>query len=146
MACTVLLLAQDSKKVVYDLTTSSLETIEKTLIKGIVTHKTHYENQLQELDVIVVIHGGAYKFFLKDVRQTTFQKDEEAKKITPDLAKRLASLHETYGVEFWMCQAGATKYKLTRQDILDFVKLIPNSAIGLIDAQNDGYAYLPLSK
>jgi intracellular sulfur oxidation DsrE/DsrF family protein len=137
--------ASDIKKVVYNLTTSSLEKFEQRLIKGIVTHKTHYENNLQELDVIVVIHGDAYKFFLKNPMQSSFKEDSEAKKITPELAKRLETLASTYDVKFWMCASGAKKHKIAQEDTLSFVKMIPNAAIGLIDAQNDGYAYMPLN-
>ena len=30
------------------------------------------------------------------------------------------------------------------KDVYSFVKIIPNSIIGLIDRQNEGYAYIPL--
>jgi len=35
------------------------------------------------------------------------------------------------------------KNKLTKEDIVDYVTIIPNASIGLIDKQNEGFAYLP---
>lgn len=140
----VLLQAQDVNKVVYNLTTTSLETIENRFIKGVVTNKNYYEDQLKELDVMVIIHGDAYKFFVEDPKKTVFKDDKEINKAYKSLKERLKSLAETYDVKFKMCQVGATNKKLTREDIYDFVEMIPNSVIGLIDAQNDGYAYIPV--
>lgn len=138
----LVLQAQDVQKVVYDLSTTSLETIEKRFIKGIVANKNHYENQLKELEVVVIIHGDAYKFFVEDPKKTIYKNDKEIKKADKALKSRLQSLADTYDVKFQMCQAGATSNKLTREDIYDFVEMIPNTVIGLIDAQNDGYAYV----
>ncbi len=36
------------------------------------------------------------------------------------------------------------KYGLKAKDIVNYVKIIPNSTIGLIDCQNEGYAYIPI--
>ena len=42
-----------------------------------------------------------------------------------------------------MCGVGVKTRKLTG-NIVPFVKVIPNSSIGLISKQNEGYAYLPV--
>ncbi len=44
-----------------------------------------------------------------------------------------------------MCEVGMKKNKLKEKNIVSFVELIPNSTIGLIDKQNEGYAYIPVS-
>ena len=49
-----------------------------------------------------------------------------------------------YDVDFLMCGAGMSKHKLKAKDIVSYVKIIPNSTIGLIDRQNEGYAYIPV--
>jgi uncharacterized protein len=144
LLCAAQLFASDVQKVIYDLSTSELETIENRFIKGVVANKNHYENQLQELDVRVIIHGGAYKFFVNDVSKTIFKEDKEAQKIKKDLKARLKSLATTYGVKFQMCQVGANSKKLSREDIVSFVEMVPNTTIALINAQNDGYAYVPV--
>ncbi|MDD3817506.1 MAG: DsrE family protein [Thiovulaceae bacterium] len=136
--------AQEGYKAVYDLATSKLETIENRFIKGVVANKNHYENKLQELEVRVIIHGGAYKFFVKDPEKTVFKGDKELAKADKNLLSRLRALQENYDVKFYMCQAGATSKKLTREDVYEFVEFIPNTTIGLIDAQNEGFAYVPV--
>lgn len=134
----------DNAKVVYDLTTKSLAKFEKNILKGVVFNKTLYANQLQELDVAVVIHGGAYRFFVQDLDNTIFKNDVQLQKAYKELKKRIATMADTYDVEFLMCGAAMKRNKLTKEDIVPFVTIIPNSTIGLINKQNEGYAYIPV--
>ena len=136
--------AEETKKVVIDLTTGDLHTFESKILKGIVAHKTYYEGKLQELDVAVVIHGNAYKFFVKEPAHSPFKDDAALVKASGELAKRIAVLADTYDVAFLMCRSGMEKKKLGEKDIYGFVATVPNAGIGLIDKQNDGYAYLPV--
>lgn len=131
------------KKVVIDLTTSDVKVFEQKILKGVVAHKTHYESALEELDVAVIIHGGAYKYFVKDLDKSVYKDDTKLQKVHGDLKKRIKTLYDTYDVEFLMCASGMKKHELDKSKILDFVKTVPNAAIGLIDKQNDGYAYFP---
>lgn len=137
--------AQDGvAKVVYDLTTKDLASFELRVLKGIVANKAHYEGSLRELDVVVVIHGGAYRFFTKDPANSKFKDDKALIETHKTLAKRIESMVTTYDVEFLMCGAGMPKHGLKSKDIYSFVKIIPNSTIGLINKQNEGYAYIPI--
>jgi len=135
---------EPSAKVVYDLTTKDLANFELRILKAIVANKAHYEGQLRELDVTVVIHGGAYRFFTIDPKNSIFKDDKALMENYKTLAKRIKSMVDTYDVEFLMCRAAMPKNKLTKKDVYSFVKIIPNSTIGLIDRQNEGYAYIPL--
>lgn len=140
-----LLHAEDeSAKVVYDLTTKNAAKFEQKILKGIVFNKTLYANQLKELDVAVVIHGGAYRFFVRNLDGTIFKNDKKLQKSYKELKKRIATMADTYDVEFLMCGVGMKRNKLTKQDIVPFVTIIPNSTIGLIKKQNNGYAYIPV--
>ena len=140
-----LLQAEESAaKVVYDLTTKDLSKFERNILKGIVVNKAHYESILKELDVTIVIHGGAYRFFTKDPEHSIFKDDIELIKTFKELAKRIESMVKNYDVEFLMCGAAMPRNKLEAKDVYNFVKIIPNSTIGLIDRQNDGYAYIPV--
>lgn len=134
----------ESAKVVYDLTTKNLAKFERNILKGIVFNKTLYANQLKELDVAVVIHGGAYRFFVQDLDSTIFKNDDKLQKVYKELKKRIASMADTYDVEFLMCGAAMQRNKLTKKDIVPYVTIIPNSTIGLINKQNEGYAYIPV--
>lgn len=133
-----------SSKVVYDLTTSDVKKFEKSILKGIVVHKNHYESNLGEIDISVVIHGGAYRFFVKDLDKTMFKDDKKLAKVYQDLKKRIASISQNYDVEFLMCNAALKRNKLEQKDIVKFVKFVPTSTIGLIDKQNANFAYIPV--
>ncbi|MDQ7042253.1 MAG: DsrE family protein [Sulfurimonas sp.] len=135
---------EDNLKVVYDLTTKNIAKIEQNILKGIVAHKTYFQKDFKELDVTVVIHGGAYRFFVKDPLTTLYKNDKTLIQNYSQLKKRLASLADTYDVEFLMCGVGMRSRKLKEKEIVPFVKVIPNSSVGLIQRQNEGYAYLPV--
>lgn len=132
-------------KVVFDLTTSDLQTFEKKVLKGIVVHKTHYEGTLKELEVAVVIHGGAYKFFVKDPANSPFKSDKKLLEAHSELKKRITSMSDTYEVTFLMCKAAMARNKLKEKDIYPFVTMVPTSTIGLIDKQDEGFAYIPIN-
>lgn len=134
------------KSVVYDLTTGDVKVFEKKVLSGIANSKSHYESQLEELEATVVIHGGAYKFFIEDLASSPFKDDAELQKAHKELGKRLASMSEIYDVEFLICRVGMNKLKIDKSTLYKFVKIVPNSTIGLIDKQNEGFAYIPISK
>lgn len=140
----ILYAQEGSAKVVYDLTTKDLDNFELRILSAIVANKAHYESTLRELDVAVVIHGGAYKFFLKDPANSKFKDDKALVTTSQALGKRIKTLADTYDVEFLVCGVGLRKHGLEKKDVYDFVKVIPNTTIGLIDKQNEGYAYVPI--
>jgi intracellular sulfur oxidation DsrE/DsrF family protein len=135
---------EDIHRVVYDLTSKNIAKFEKNILKGVSINKAYYEGNLQELEVTVIIHGGAYRFFVKNIEKTIFNKDKKLVALYPDLKKRVESMFSNYAVEFLMCKAAMKRNKLEPKDIVKFVKLIPNSTIGLIDKQNERYAYIPV--
>jgi intracellular sulfur oxidation DsrE/DsrF family protein len=136
----------ESAKLVLDLTTGSVENFDRNILQSIAYNKTHYANSLKELEVAVVIHGEAYRFFVKDLQSTSFKNDTKLLKVYKDLKKRVATMSDTYEVEFLMCRAALSRHKLKESDIVEFVKIVPNSTIALIDKQNEGFTYLPVSK
>lgn len=142
--CGVLFAEEGVKKVVFDLTSGKLEAIEKKVLSGIAFNKTHYENKLEKLDVAVVIHGDAYKFFINDLAHSPYKNDATLNKAHDQLAKRLSAMAKNYDVEFIMCESGMKSYKIDKSTLYDFVKLTPSSTIGLIDKQNDHFAYVPI--
>lgn len=134
------------KKVVYDLTTADIKVFEKKVLSGIANSKSHYESQLEELEATVVIHGGSYKFFIEDLSNSPYKDDADLKKAHKELGQRLTSMSEIYDVEFLICRIGMNKHKIDKSSLYKFVKIVPNSTIGLIDKQNEGSAYIPISK
>lgn len=138
--------SEDSKKVVLDLTSGDIKVFEKKILSGAVSFKSHYQSTLQELDIAVVIHGEAYKFFIKDLAASPYKNNAQLQAKHSSLSKRLLSLSELYDVEFFMCELGMRKLKIKEETLYSFVKIVPNSTIGLIDKQNEGYAYIPVFK
>ncbi|MBD3801196.1 MAG: DsrE family protein [Campylobacterales bacterium] len=51
---------------------------------------------------------------------------------------------ETYDATLLMCQAGMTKKKIDAKDIYPGIATVLNAGVGLIEKQNEGYAYLPV--
>jgi intracellular sulfur oxidation DsrE/DsrF family protein len=133
---------EESRKVVYDLTTGDLDKLERNLIGGIISHTTYYQSQLKELEVRVIIHGDAYKFFMKDLNNTAYAYQPALVAKRENLEKRLKSLAKQYHVSFFVCEIGVQKRKLNKKAFYPFVSFVYNAAVGLIDAQNEGYAYL----
>ena len=70
---------------------------------------------------------------------------KELIKAQPELKKRIASMADTYEVTFLMCDSGRVSNKLPKEAIYDFVKMVPNAAIGLMDKQHEGFGYIPIS-
>jgi len=134
----------DAAKVVFDLTTKDLSNFELRILNATVANKAYYEGTFRELDIVVVIHGGAYRFFIKDPEHSEYKDDKALVSNYKTLAKRIETLATTYDVQFLVCGSGARKHGLEKKDIYDFVKFIPNATIGLIDKQNEGYAYIPV--
>jgi intracellular sulfur oxidation DsrE/DsrF family protein len=132
-----------TKRVVFDLTTGSTKTLEQKLLKATDVLKTHYEGKLESLDIAVVIHGEAYRFFVKDLAHSPYKEDAVLRKAHADLRKRLTALSSVYDVEFIMCERGMKRRKL-EGNVYDFVKTAETYMIGLIDKQNEGYAYVPI--
>ncbi len=142
--CGILFAEEGVKKVVFDLTSGKLEAIEKKILSGIAFNKAHYENKLEKLDVAVVIHGDAYKFFINDLAHSPYKNDAMLNKAHDQLGKRLSAMAKNYDVEFIMCESGMKSHKIDKNTLYDFVKLTPSSTIGLIDKQNDQFAYVPI--
>lgn len=134
------------KKVVFDFTSGDLSVFEKKILSGIVHQKNYYEGKLQELQVAVVIHGDAYKLFVKNLQNTQYKNDAALAAKQSEYAKRLESLTDTYEVEFYMCEVGRKAKKLEKNDIYSFMNYVPNSTIGLINKQSEGYAYIPIAR
>lgn len=136
--------ATNIKKVVFDLTTSNLTTLENRMIEGIVFNNAHYQGIAKKLNTVIVIHGSAYKFFVKDISKTKCKADQKLHSREKEIHEKLASLAKNYNVKFLMCGVGMKSREIKKDNILKFVKIVPSAMIALIDAQNDGYAFVPI--
>jgi len=133
------------KKVVFDVTIGDIKGFKLKVLSGIIHQINYYEGNLEELQVAAVIHGNAYKFFIKDIQASNFYNEIALVKSQRELRKRIGAMSSLYNVEFIMCAAGMKNLKIDKANIYNFVKFIPNAAIGLIDKQNEGFAYIPIN-
>lgn len=131
-------------RAVFDLTTADAKTFESRLLKGVAFHKAHYEGKFKELEIVVVIHGGAYKFFVKEIGKTAIKIDAKEAAVLHELKQRIESLVKTYNVKLQMCGIGMKKYEIKEENIYEFVEVVPSAMVGLIDAQSSGHSYIPI--
>jgi len=134
----------DSAKVVYDLTTGDTKKIEKYLINSIPAVSKHYTSMKKKLKVMVVISGDAYKYFIGDLKISPYASDEDAVNMQKKFKPLLENLHDIYGVTFNMCATGMKARKIEKNTLYKYVHADNMKNVYLIDAQNDGYAYMPI--
>lgn len=137
-------LADDNPKAVVNLTTGDLKRFEIYLLGAIVNSAEYYKNSLKELKVAVVIHGDAYRFFLKDLKDSPHKDDTKLIEKQKDIEARLINLVKNYNVKFVMCKEGMMGRKINPKNVYSFVEFVENGFIALVDFQNNGYAYIPL--
>ncbi len=129
---------------VYDLTTKSDKIIKSRLFGSITSVSEYYGNDFIDFKASVIIHGGSYKFFLKDLSKGRYKDNKDFISRQKEVSKFLHTLHETYKVEFYVCEAGLKKLNIQQNELFDYVKVIPTAILGLIKKQNEGYAYIPI--
>ena len=138
------MLYADSVKVVYDLTTGNINKIEKQLLNSVTAVAKYYAAEKKMLKVIVVISGDAYKYFIDDLDFSPYASDEDAVNAQKLFKPRLAELNDVYGVTFYMCSNGMKARKIDRDMLYKYVHADVMKSVYLIDAQNNGYAYMPI--
>lgn len=144
LALNTSLILADSAKVVYDLKTGESNKIDKVLINSIKALAKYYKEEKQELQIIVVISGDAYKYFIEDLKNSPYFMDDDLLEVQKNLSPRLQYLSDAYGVTFNMCAAGMNSRGIERETLYKYVHADLMKSVYLIDAQNDGYAYLPI--
>jgi intracellular sulfur oxidation DsrE/DsrF family protein len=137
-------LADDSPKAVINLTTGDINKFKMYLLSGLANSAEYYKNNLKDLKVVVIIHGDAYKFFIKDLQNSPYKDDKSLAENQKEIQSKLEYLNKNYGVRFQMCQQGMKSRKIDSKTLYPFVELIENAFIGLVDWQNNGYAYVPI--
>lgn len=134
----------DTKKIVVDLTTGDLETFKTRLLTGLPGTIKYFTAQGDKVDVAIVIHGDAYKYFVENLENTKFWADEQLANAQDELRGKLTEMRKSYGITFEMCQVGMNKRGILSADIYKFVTPIKSAMVGLVSWQNKGYAYIPI--
>lgn len=131
-------------KVVYDLTSGDSSKIEKHLINSIKALGKYYKEDKIELKVIVVISGDAYKYFIDDLEKSPYALEQDVIEVQKKFKTRLKDLNEAYSVTFNMCSSGMRARKIDQNTLYRYVHADVMKSVYLIEAQNNGYAYMPI--
>jgi intracellular sulfur oxidation DsrE/DsrF family protein len=135
-------LSQEEEKVVIDFRTGDINRFELYLLKGVANNIQHYRERLNELKVVVVVHGNGYKFFIKNLERSPYKDDRELKKRQEEFRERLENLVKFYGVKFEICEAGLKARGIPVDNLYPFVKPVYSALKGIVHWQNKGYAYM----
>ncbi len=141
--CIGFALAKEAK-VVFDVTSGDSHEIEKHLINGVNVLEAYYKKENIDLKVIVVISGDAYKYFIEDLKKSPYAAQTEVADVQEKFKTDLQKLNDKYGVTFEMCANGMRARKINPNNLYKFVHADVMKGVYLIEAQNNGYAYLPI--
>lgn len=133
-----------SAKVVYDLSSGNSSKIEKHLLNSVKALGKYYKEEKIPFKVIVVISGDAYKYFIDDLQKSPYASDEDAIASQKKFKTVLQELDDDYGVTFNMCASGMRARKIDPNTLYQYVNADVMKSVYLIEAQNNGYAYMPI--
>lgn len=142
--CMVSLSFAETKKIMIDLKTGDFESFDKAFLSGLPGTIDYFSFQGDTVDVAVVIHGDAYKFFVQNLNNTSYGMDESLVKHQELIQQRLEEMLKKYRIHLEVCMSGMHKRGILSQDLYPFVTPIKSAMIGLVKWQNEGYAYVPL--
>jgi intracellular sulfur oxidation DsrE/DsrF family protein len=123
-------IAYAPSKVVYDISTSDPEAL------GLIFDRVNmlqnvYQNDSFEASIVLVIHEGAIPLF-----------GANDKSLQPELMQRARSLSLGEIIKFRVCKASAAMQGFNKNDLQDFVVMVPMADAEIIKLQQEGYAYL----
>lgn len=142
MMCSVTL--SFAQKIVVDLTTGDMETFMTRFMNGVPGTADYFASRGESVEVVVVVHGEAYRYFIENLENTQYGVDEKLAARQESIRKRLNELQTRYKMRFEICQAGMHRKGILSEDLYPFVTPIPSAMIGLVKWQNEGFAYIPI--
>lgn len=141
---TTTFLSADSKKVMIALTTGDSKTFQSRFLSGLPNMINYFKENNNTVDVVVVIHGDAYKFFIDNIKDSPYKDIKELYLLQNEFKKQLELLTTQYAVKLEICSIGMKKRKIEPNLLYKFVTPIHSAMTGLVVWQNQGYAYLPI--
>ena len=145
VALSAMAFAADERKAVFDLTTGDAKRIETHVIGAIKDLSDYYAKEGSDFKAVVVISGDAYKFFIDDLERSPYKDDTDLKAVRAKLKPMLEELHVKYGVRFDLCGQGMKMRNIHPDTVFPFVNTDKSKYVYLINWQNAGYAYIPVS-
>ena len=109
------------------------------MLTNINNHMSVYDFDTLRVKIVVVVHAAGLKFFLEDLTDTPWAKDN----INPELYQRFTGLTK-FGVEAYLCEITYKRQNIdmakTRKD--KFLKFVPSGVAAVAELQGKGFAYL----
>jgi intracellular sulfur oxidation DsrE/DsrF family protein len=117
-------------KVVYDISTPDPEAL------GLIFDRVNmlqniYQNDSFEASIVLVIHEDAIPLF-----------GANDKTMQPELMQRARSLSLGEIIKFRVCKASAAMQGFKKNDLQDFIVMVPMADAEIVKLQQEGYAYL----
>jgi len=128
-------------KAIFNLTSSDKEVLNTSLIDNINNLKQHYKSQGDDLKVVVIISGGAYKFFIEDIENSSYKNEKNISALQKEFREKLQALADQ-GVVFEMCGMGMKKHAINKKVLYPYVTPVFNRTSSLIHWQNKGFALI----
>ena len=120
-------------KTVYDISSSNPADLDNILDRVGLLQKI-YNNDLFEASIVLVIHEGAIDLF----KDSALSIDKERQ----NLMARARGLSMGEIIKFKVCEASARMQNISRDQLSDFVSMVPMADAEIIKLQQQGYAYL----
>lgn len=133
----------DTKKFMVDLKTGDMESFSNQLLIGVPGTIDYFTAQGDKVEVAVVIHGDAYKFFVQNLDNTQYGMDKALVDRQEAIRKRLEEIEKKYHIRMEICMNGMHKKGILSEDLYPFVTPIKSAMVALVKWQNAGYAYVP---
>ncbi|KPJ94640.1 MAG: hypothetical protein AMJ55_06075 [Gammaproteobacteria bacterium SG8_15] len=117
-------------KVVYDISTPDPEALGH-IFDRVNMLQNVYQNDPFEASIVLVIHEGAIPLF-----------SAKDKAIQRELMQRARGLSMGEIIKFRVCKASAAMQGFKKNDLQDFVLMVPMADAEIVKLQQEGYAYL----
>jgi len=125
------------QNVVFDCSSADKEYVASRLWLIDMSIKEYIANGIP-YNVVLTIHSGCTDIVSKNVSPDD--------KMMKNIHKKLETVSNYEHVSIEACQIAVDRFGIKHQDILPFISLVPNSITRVISLQNEGYAFIPISK
>ncbi|MBK5936538.1 MULTISPECIES: DsrE family protein [Halorhodospira] len=106
---------------------------------------SHYEGQLLDYDVRIVLHGFGLQYVTEDrLADTAYEVDDAERAERDELLERLRSLADTYDVQLEVCASSMDEAGLAADDLAVEAELIDYGATRLEELQRRGFSYIKI--
>jgi len=127
----------DTYRAVFDCSIGDLTYIQNRLWL-IQKTATMLKKDNKKYEFIITMHGQCVKILKENI-----QGNESEKQKIEQIQETLEVLNKFYKINIKACNIALKRLNLNKDNIVDFIQIVPNSWITLIKLQNQGFALIP---